>query len=51
MGWGLPLEGVVVEKFARSLESLFSWVSKEGTWDVLGILPGMSRTPEGVKFA
>ena len=41
-GWGLPREEVVAKKFVPSLKSLFPWVSKEGTWDVLGILLGCS---------
>ena len=33
-------EGIGVEKFVPSLESLFCLGSREGTWDVPGILPG-----------
>ena len=40
-GGGLPREGVVVEKFVPSPESLSSLgFAKGGTWDVLGILLG-----------
>ena len=44
-GWdrGLPCEEVGAEKFVASLESLFFWVSRKGTWDVPGILPGCPR--------
>ena len=44
MGWGLPLEGVVVEKFLPSLGSLFSLSFEGGTWHVPGILPGYPGT-------
>ena len=39
-GEGLPREGAGVEKLVPSLESFFPWVSREGIWDVPGILPG-----------
>ena len=41
-GWGggLPRERVGVEEFVPSLKSLFSLVSRDGIWDVPGILPG-----------
>ena len=40
MGWGSSTRRGVAKKFVPSLESLSSWVSKRGIWDVPGILPG-----------
>ena len=40
MGWGLPRDGVVAEKFVPSLESLSSLGLEERNLDVPGILPG-----------
>ena len=48
-GGGLPLEGVVVEKFMPSLESLSSLGFEERNLGCPGNFAGMSRTPGGVQ--
>ena len=49
MGWGLPREGVVVEKFGPALESLSSLSLEGRSLGCLGNFPGMSQTPGGVQ--
>ena len=49
-GGGLPREGVVAEKFAPSLESLFSLGFEErNPGCARNFAAGMSRTPRGVR--
>ena len=48
-GGGLPREGVVVEKFVPSLESLFSLGLEGRKLGCPGNFVGMSRTPRGVQ--
>ena len=43
MGWGLPREGVGVEKLVPSLESLFCLGFEGGNLKCPGILPGCPR--------
>ena len=49
MGWGLPREGVVAEKFAPSLKSLSSLGFEERNLGCPGNFAGMSRTLGGVQ--
>ena len=48
-GWGLPHEGVGVEKFVPSLESLSSLGFEERNPRCPGNFAGMSRTPGGLQ--
>ena len=48
-GGGLPLEGVVAEKFMPSVESLSSLGFEERNLGCPGNFAGMSRTPGGVQ--
>ena len=49
MGWGLPREGAVVEKFVPSLESLSSLGLEGRSLGCPGNFTGMSQTPGGVQ--
>ena len=49
MGWGLPHEGVVAEKFVLSLGSLSSLGFEERNLGCPGNFARISRTPRGVQ--